>query len=190
MHKSILTSAALLAVAIPSTSHAGLFGTNPGQNSQAAIMNGEMGGMVVAFRDNQCNNAILKFKSLQTGRSHTARMNVFSFNTIKQLTVMTVPAGQYRLVSASCQEANKVYRYKDIASGYGPITVMPGEVVYPGTFNPQRRGRRLTGYNLLNETGAKAQAVSLKYPPLASRFTPRPIQVIRPASRRLYSNLR
>ena len=96
-------------------------------------MNGQMGGMIVAFRDKACNGARLRFKSLNTGKSYTSRMNMFSRNSIKQLTVMTIPAGQYQLVSAKCQNGNIIYNYKDIAKGYGPITVLPGEVVYPGT---------------------------------------------------------
>ena len=93
MHKSIFTSIAVLAIIIPSTSHAGLFGTNPGYKSEAAIMNGQMGGMIVAFRDKACNGARLRFKSLNTGKSYTSRMNMFSRNSIKQLTVMTIQPG-------------------------------------------------------------------------------------------------
>lgn len=171
--KTLVAAAAV--ISLSSAANAGIFGTKLNQNEVQAVYAGQMGALSVNFQPTnfECATASLVFRNQHTGKKTRVSTYRYFKNPVQSLHLKAVQPGTYQLVSASCQLGNNTYRFKDIARAYGPITVRPGEVVYPGTFSPRRAGRHAS-YGLLNHTQQKARAMSQKYPGLAARFVSRP----------------
>lgn len=177
-NKLILTFMTAAFLAVPQTSFsAGIFGTKLSSKKVDSILASHMGGLSASLelQGMQCLVSRLKFQNLQTGKKYQATNYLYARDTRQSLNLIAVTPGQYKLISGSCDVGYKTYAFKDITKGYGPITVRPGEVVYPGTFSVNRAGRSLKGYDLQNHTAMKANALMRKYPRLAQRFVPRPV---------------
>ena len=177
-NKRILTLITATMLAVPQLAFsAGIFGTKLSPKKVDAILASHMGGLSASLemQGMQCQVSKLKFQNLQTGKKYQATNYLYAQDVRQSLNLIAVTPGQYKLISGSCDVGYTTYAFKDIAKGYGPIIVRPGEVVYPGTFSVKRSGRSLKGYDLRNHTAIKANALMQKYPRLAQRFVPRPV---------------
>ena len=175
---SLLLSAALC-VMFASPAQAKMNG-----RKKASIMSGQMSGIVLSVDANNpvCRSGELRFRNLQTRK--TVR-GYFSdgkniFGKLPSAKVMTVPPGTYQITGGECRQSSSTMRSVQplglLSKVYGPITVGPGEIAYPGTFVfPNPRGRTEKGYSVYGNPQQVHQDLTRFEGALAQRFVERPI---------------
>ena len=125
-------------------------------NSLSSVAVGDKGAIVASYGGKTpCRNLSLKFANLDTGKMvYTTGLNAGWMKSVQnaqqKISVIPVPAGQYKYAGGSCtvptgSQSTATYDFFGVTQWFKPFEVKAGEAVYPGTLIAENINHKVDG---------------------------------------------